>query len=153
MLRASSIWAVWDSAAATTTGRGLTAERFVPDPFSDWWARLYRTGDRCAWLADGVLDYLGRLDDQIKIRGFRVEPGEVEAALRRYPGVDDALVVAREDRPGQRRLVAYLTTRCVVPLAGPALRDFLQGMLPEYMVPTAFVLLETWPRTSGGARP
>jgi amino acid adenylation domain-containing protein len=124
----------------------LTAERFVPDPFSGSGGRMYRTGDRARWKADGVLEYLGRADQQVKIRGFRVEPGEVEAALRRHPGVTDCAVVAREDAPGTRRLVAYVAGG-----ADPAaLRAHLRDALPEYMVPAAFVALERLPLTPSG---
>ncbi|HEU4559040.1 MAG TPA: amino acid adenylation domain-containing protein, partial [Longimicrobium sp.] len=125
----------------------LTAERFVPDPFSgEPGARLYRTGDRARWRADGMLEYLGRLDVQVKIRGFRIEPGEVEAALRRNPGVTDCVVMAREDVPGDRRLVAYV----VGGVETEALRAHLRQSLPEHMVPGAFVVLERLPLTPNG---
>ncbi|HEX2187551.1 MAG TPA: amino acid adenylation domain-containing protein, partial [Longimicrobiaceae bacterium] len=130
----------------------LTAERFVPDPFAaDGGARMYRTGDRVRWRPDGVLEFLGRTDAQVKVRGFRVEPGEVEAALARHPAVRECAVVAREDVPGDVRLVAY-----VAPAPGeeapPAteLRGFLGATLPAYMVPAAFVALERLPLTAGG---
>jgi amino acid adenylation domain-containing protein/non-ribosomal peptide synthase protein (TIGR01720 family) len=130
----------------------LTAEKFVQDPFSgDPGARLYRTGDRVRWLADGVLEFLGRTDTQVKVRGYRIEPGEVEGALQRHPRVDDSLVLVREDEPGDRRLVAYL-----VPPRGQRapeaaeLRAFLREAVPEYMVPAAFVALESWPLNSNG---
>jgi amino acid adenylation domain-containing protein len=125
----------------------LTAERFVPDPFAALpGARLYRTGDLAARLPSGDLDFAGRIDEQVKIRGFRVEPGEIEAALRAHARVGDAAVVAREDRPGERRLVAYF----VGDVGGAELRRHLAGNLPAYMVPAAFVALERLPRTPGG---
>ncbi len=126
----------------------LTAERFVPDPFAaDPGSRLYRTGDLARRRPDGVLEYLGRLDHQVKVRGFRVELGEIEAALTRHPSVHEAVVVAREDGDRGQRLVAY-----VIPAAVPSaeLRSFLRGMLPEYMVPSAFVGLERLPLSPNG---
>ncbi len=128
----------------------LTAERFVPDPFAPkLGARMYRTGDRARWLADGRIEFGGRVDDQVKIRGFRVEPGEIESVLRALPGVEAAVVVAREDS-GERRLVGY-----VVPEAGRSLdvRELsgeLGKTLPEHMVPSAFVLLDALPLNANG---
>ncbi len=129
---------------------GLTAERFVPDAFSgEVGARLYRSGDRARWLPRGELEYLGRVDQQVKVRGFRIEPGEVEAALLRHPGVADAAVVAREDAPGERRLVAYFVP-AGAPVDPAALRASLAERLPDHMVPAALVELERLPLTPNG---
>ncbi|HET7232330.1 MAG TPA: amino acid adenylation domain-containing protein, partial [Longimicrobium sp.] len=126
---------------------GMTAERFIPDPFSgDPGARIYRTGDRIRWLPDGNLSYLGRLDGQVKVRGFRIELGEVETALRRVPGVTACTAIVREDSPGERRLVAYVLGDA----DAEAMRATLRGTLPEYMVPSAFVVLDAIPLTPNG---
>ncbi|MGX6999433.1 amino acid adenylation domain-containing protein [Caballeronia sp. KNU42] len=127
---------------------GLTAERFVPDPFKDG-GRLYRTGDLARWREDGALDYLGRLDHQVKIRGFRIEPGEVEAVLQTLAGVDEAVVVA-QDGPGGKRLVAYVTARAGHELQRDVLAAGLHDVLPEYMVPSAWVELEHLPLSPNG---
>ncbi len=127
-----------------------TAERFIPDPFSDEpGARLYRTGDRARWLADGTLDFLGRFDYQVKVRGFRVELGEVEAALLRYPGVRETVVIADNGASGDARLIAYVSGDDPLP-ASEVLRRHLKEHLPSYMVPAVFVPLRELPRTTGG---
>ena len=131
----------------------LTAERFVADPFgSEAGARLYKTGDLGRWRADGVIEYLGRNDHQVKIRGFRIELGEIEAQLGRHPLVKQAVVVAREDVRHDKRLVAYLTLRDEEALAPDAdsLRAHLKQALPDYMLPSAFVVLVALPLTANG---
>ncbi|SDI21682.1 amino acid adenylation domain-containing protein [Pseudomonas sp. BS3767] len=130
----------------------LTAERFVKDRFSnDPTARMYRSGDLGRWLADGNIEYLGRNDDQVKLRGFRIELGEIEAQLAGCPGVGEAVVIAREDTPGDKRLIAYYTTREAKEIiAVQTLRSALQASLPEYMVPAAYVKLPGWPLTPNG---
>jgi len=129
----------------------LTAEKFIRHPFhDDPAARVYRTGDRARWLADGNIELLGRIDHQVKIRGFRIEPGEVEAALLQFPKVREAVVVAREDAPGDKRLVAYLTTYRQTTVSLNELRPFLRQHLPDYMVPSALVMLEKLPLTPNG---
>uniref|UniRef100_UPI0028F10F1C AMP-binding protein n=1 Tax=unclassified Bradyrhizobium TaxID=2631580 RepID=UPI0028F10F1C len=127
---------------------GLTAERFVPSPFARG-ERLYRTGDLARWRADGVLDYLGRLDHQVKLRGFRIELGEIEAALLAQAGVAQAAVVLREDG-GSKRLVAYVVAQPDAVTDGDALRGQLQRILPDYMVPSAIVVLASLPLTPNG---
>ena len=145
----------------------LTAEKFVCNPFGP--GRLYKTGDLVRWLPDGNLEYLGRIDQQVKLRGFRIELGEIEAVLRQHPAVQEAVVIAREDTPGEKRLVAYMVIKPetgdqrlethgstdrrqspVSSLQSQALRSHLQAKLPDYMLPSAFVELERLPLTPNG---
>jgi non-ribosomal peptide synthetase component F len=144
---------LWIGGDGVTRGywqRGdLTAERFRPDPFvspdraSPWGARMYQTGDLVRWRADGKIDYVGRTDFQVKLRGYRIELGEIESVLERQPGVSQAVVIAREDTPGDLRLVAYLTGTA----AEGALRAALGQVLPDHMVPAHFVTLAQFPLT------
>ncbi|WP_192874348.1 non-ribosomal peptide synthetase, partial [Pseudomonas syringae] len=134
----------------------LSAERFIADPFAsndvgNPHARLYKTGDLACWQADGRIVYLGRNDDQIKVRGFRIELGEIEARLGQYPGLRDTAVLAREDLPGEKRLVAYFSVQAgqVVPQADQ-MRLHLQALLPDYMIPAAYVHLEKLPVSPNG---
>lgn len=128
----------------------LTAERFVTDPFQPGAdARLYRTGDRVRWRADGTLEFLGRFDRQVKIRGFRIELGEIEAVLERHPGVKQAVVEVKESDSSERRIVAYIAAE--TPTLEPAeLRQYLQSRLAEYMIPGAWVILDTLPLNANG---
>jgi acyl carrier protein len=129
----------------------LTAEKFIPHPFTDKpGARLYKTGDLARFLPDGRIDFLGRLDHQLKLRGVRVEPGEIEAVLSKHEAVREALVLAREDTTGEKRLLAYIiTTRDCRPSTSE-LRGFLSERLPENMIPSGFLFLDAFPITASG---
>jgi len=127
----------------------LTAEKFLPDPFApESGARMYRTGDLVRHRAGGELEFLGRLDHQVKVRGHRIELGEIETVLQQFPGVREAVVVARTDAGGDQQLVAYLTT--TAPVAIEEIRRFLGEKLPDYMVPASCVMLDRMPLTPNG---
>ena len=129
----------------------LTAERFVPNPFgSGAGERMYRTGDLGRWQRDGNIEFLGRNDDQVKVRGFRIELGEIEARLREHEAIREAVVAVREDEGGEKRLVAYYTSKQGEVTSAEQLREHLKKKVPEYMVPSAYVVLESLPLTANG---
>src|SRR5207249_4935428 len=129
----------------------LTAEAFVPDPFGPVpGARLYKTGDRARFLPDGEVEFLGRADDQVKVRGYRIEPGEIEAVLAQHPSLRQGAVVVQEPAPGDRRLVAFVVAEPGEVVLVGDLRAFLRQRLPPYMVPAAIVALEALPLTPNG---
>ncbi|MCX7114816.1 MAG: amino acid adenylation domain-containing protein [Gammaproteobacteria bacterium] len=130
----------------------LTKKQFIQDPFSkDAQARLYKTGDVCRRQPDGTLECLGRIDEQIKLRGFRIEPGEIERHLAAYPAMDEVAVLVREDEQHEQRLIAYYTLKDVdIALNDHELHHFLEAHVPDYMIPTAFVRLKTYPLTANG---
>ena len=141
----------WGLARGYLDRAELTAEKFIPDPFSlEPGARLYKTGDLACFDADGNILFRGRRDDQIKINGFRVELGEIESALSACPGIDEVAVIAREDTPGHRRLAAYFVAARSQPPVALAIRDYLRTKLPEYMIPAYFVTLPSLPLTPNG---
>jgi non-ribosomal peptide synthetase component E (peptide arylation enzyme)/aryl carrier-like protein len=127
----------------------LTAEKFIPNPFQPG-ERLYKTGDLACYLPDGTIKFLGRIDHQVKLRGFRLELGEIEAVLNQYPGVQDVAAIVREDESGDQRLVAYVVPSQQQVLTLRELRDFLKERLPDYMMPSAFVLLDSLPLLPNG---
>ncbi|MBI4524484.1 MAG: amino acid adenylation domain-containing protein [Deltaproteobacteria bacterium] len=129
----------------------FTTEKFTPNPFSEKpGARLYKTGDLARYLPDGNIDFLGRIDQQVKVRGFRIEPGEIESLLGQHPKVRKAVVVAREVTPGEKRLVAYVVTDRLKPPATSGLRAFLEERLPDHMVPSLFVMMGELPMSPSG---
>ncbi len=127
----------------------LTASKFIPDPFAAG-ARMYKTGDLARWLPDGVIEFLGRIDHQVKLRGFRIELGEIEAVLGRHPAVRENVAVLREDSPGHKRLVAYVIPNPQPVFTVNEVHQFLKEKLPDYMVPSAFVLLDAFPLMPNG---
>jgi acyl-coenzyme A synthetase/AMP-(fatty) acid ligase len=131
----------------------LTAEKFINNPLPEEpGERLYRTGDLVRWRADGELEFLGRMDQQVKIRGYRIELGEIESVLRQHEHIKECVVLAREDRPGEKRLVAYLVIKkdAGSNLTITSFRTYLKNKLPDYMVPPSFVVLESLPLTPNG---
>ena len=129
----------------------LTAENFIPDPFSGSEGnRLYKTGDKARWLPDGNIEFLGRIDFQVKLRGFRVELGEIEARLTEIDNIEEAVVIAREDTPGDKRLVAYVDTQDHNEIDSKQVREILRSQLPDYMLPAAIVVLKEFPLSPNG---
>ncbi|NJK49493.1 AMP-binding protein, partial [Candidatus Gracilibacteria bacterium] len=129
----------------------LTAQRFIPNPFSnDAGSRLYRTGDKARYLSDGNIEFLGRIDHQVKVRGFRIELGEIEAVLNQHPEVKECVVINREDVPGKNQLIAYIVYKQEKVVTVTELRHFLEEKLPLYLVPTNFVTIDAMPLSPNG---
>lgn len=146
------IYIAGSSLARGYVGRDdLTAERFLKNIFVDAPnARMYKTGDLGRYLPDGNIEYLGRTDNQVKVRGYRIELGEVEVALDAFPGISQVVATVREDEPGDKRLIAYMVSDAGVKIVPGAIRKFIAGKLPEYMIPSAFVMVDELPRTPSG---
>jgi amino acid adenylation domain-containing protein len=133
----------------------LTTDKFIPNPFADYFPhnqdqRLYKTNDKARYLADGNIEFLGRLDNQVKIRGFRIELGEIESLLNQHPQIKESIVIVREDVPGDKRIVAYLVFKPENQVSDSELRDYLNQKLPNYFIPSAYVGLDTFPLTPNG---
>ena len=126
----------------------LTTERFIDNPFGE--GRLYKTGDKARYLPDGNIEYLGRIDNQVKIRGFRIELGEIESNINQHPEVKDIIVIARENQKQDKYLVAYIIPKDNQQIKVSKLREYLKEKLPDYMIPTAFVFLDSFPLTPNG---
>ncbi|SEM69381.1 amino acid adenylation domain-containing protein [Stigmatella aurantiaca] len=146
------LYCAGDGLARGYIGRaGLTAERFLPDPFNrEPGSRMYRTGDLVCWRTDGCIEFLGRVDNQVKVRGFRIEPGEVEATLLRHPALRDAAVVAAGERADTKRLVAHVVLRDASAVTSGELRGYLEPQLPEHMLPSAVVFHHALPLSPNG---
>ena len=145
----SCILVVWGLARGYLNRPELTQQKFIPNPLcSNPLARLYKTGDLARYTSDGIIEFLGRVDHQVKIRGFRIELGEIEAKLSQHPALQQTLVIAREDVPGDKRLVAYVVAQAQV--TQMELRSFLRDKLPEHMVPATFVFLDAMPLSPNG---
>ena len=128
----------------------LTAERFVANPYGKAGARMYRTGDLVKWRKDGVLEYISRADHQIKIRGFRIELAEIETVLQRHENIQQAVVMVKEDRPNDKRIIAYIVAEEKEMIHLSEIRSYVSESLANYMVPSAFVVLEELPLTPNG---
>jgi acyl carrier protein len=129
----------------------LTAEKFIPNPFStEQGARLYRSGDLARYLPDGNSEFLGRIDNQIKIRGYRIEPGEIQTVLGQHPSIRESVVILREESAEDRQLIAYVVAISSTPISASELRTYLQQKLPQYMVPSVFIFLDSLPLSPNG---